>query len=77
MSIVSRATRCCFSNGSAASVRMLCSRSDSFTTSTRRSLAMATSILRMEAACSSSCVLNLRRSSRVTLSTIEATSPPK
>ena len=38
---------------------------------------MATSMLRMEAACSSSWVLNLSRSSRVTLSTIEATSPPK
>ena len=54
MSSVSWAMRCCFSSGMAAIVRMLCSRSASLMTRTRRSLAIATSILRMLAACCSS-----------------------
>ena len=46
--------RCCFSRGIAAIVRMLCSRSASLMTSTRRSRAIATSILRIVAACCAS-----------------------
>ena len=43
--------RCCFSVGSAASVRMLWSRSASLMTTTRISSAIARNILRMFSAC--------------------------
>ncbi len=76
MSSVSWAVRSCFQAGMAATVRMLCSRSDSLMISTRRSLAMATSILRTVAACWASFESNLRRSSLVTPSTMAATSGP-
>ena len=77
MSSVSWAMRCCFAIGMAAIVRMLCSRSASLMTSTRRSRAMATSILRIVAACWASRESNWMRSSLVTPSTIWATSLPK
>ena len=63
--------------GIAAIVRMLCSRSASLMIRTRRSLAIATSILRMVAACCASFESNWIRSSLVTPSTIAATSAPK
>ena len=75
--MVSLAMRCCFSCGIAAIVRMLCSRSASLMTSTRRSAAMATSILRIVAACCASRESNWMRSSLVTPSTIAAISLPK
>ena len=56
---------------------MLCSLSASLMMSTRRSLAIATSILRSEAAWWRSRVVNSTRSSLVTPSTILATSAPK
>ena len=56
---------------------MLCSRSASLMTSTRRSRAIATSILRIVAACWASRESNWMRSSLVTPSTIAATSAPK
>ena len=68
--------RSCFHAGSAASVRMLCSRSASLMIRTRRSLAIATSILRIVAACWASLESNLMRSSLVTPSTMPATSGP-
>ena len=77
MSSVSWAMRCCFAIGIAAIVRMLCSRSASLMTSTRRSRAIATSILRIVAACWASRESNWMRSSFVTPSTIAATSLPK
>ena len=55
---------------------MLCSRSASLMISTRRSRAIATSILRIVAACWASLESNCRRSSLVTPSTIAATSAP-
>ena len=58
-------------------VRMLCSRSASLMIRTRRSRAMATSILRMVAACWASRESNWTRSSLVTPSTMAATSLPK
>ena len=61
---------------SAASVRMLWSRSASLMIRTRRSLAIATSILRMVAACCSSLESKRSRSSLVTPSTMAATSLP-
>ena len=77
MSSVSWATRCCFSYGTAAIVRMLCSRSASLIIKTRKSRAIATSILRIVAACCASFESNCKRSSFVTPSTIVATSTPK
>ena len=77
MSSVSCAVRSCFHAGIAAMVRMLCRRSDSLMISTRRSLAIATSILRMVAACWASFESNFSRSSLVTPSTMAATSGPK
>ena len=55
---------------------MLCSRSASLISRTRQSLAMATSILRMVAACCASLESNCRRSSLVTPSTTLATTGP-
>ena len=55
---------------------MLCSRSASLIRSTRQSLAMATSILRMVAACWASLESNCSRSSLVTPSTTGATTGP-
>src|SRR6516165_476420 len=77
MSIVSWAMRACFHSGRAASVRMLWRRSASLMMRTRRSFAIATSILRMVAACCSSFESKRRRSSLVTPSTISAISVPK
>ena len=57
-------------------VRMLCRRSASLMTSTRMSSAMATSILRMAAACWASFESKWMRSSLVTPSTNAATSAP-
>ena len=70
MSRVSCAVRRCFHSGITASVRMLCSRSASLMTSTRQSLAIATSILRTVAACWASFESKCSRSSLVTPSTI-------
>ena len=56
---------------------MLCRRSASLMIRTRRSLAIATSILRMVAACCASLESKRIRSSLVTPSTIAATSAPK
>ena len=56
---------------------MLCNRSASLMTSTRRSFAIATSILRIVAACCASRESNRIRSSLVTPSTSRATSAPK
>ena len=70
------AVRCCFHVGMAAMVRMLCRRSASLMSRTRRSFAIATSILRMVAACCSSLESKRIRSSFVTPSTIAATSGP-
>ena len=56
---------------------MLCSRSASLISSTRQSSAMATSILRMVAACCASLESNWSRSSLVTPSTTLATPGPK
>ena len=56
---------------------MLCSRSASLISSTRQSSAMATSILRIVAACCASLELNWSRSSLVTPSTTRATPSPK
>ena len=69
--------RRCLHSGRAAIVRMLWSRSASLMSRTRMSLAMATSILRMVAACWASLVSNWSRSSLVTPSTMAATSGPK
>ena len=55
---------------------MLCSRSDSLMMRTRTSFAIATSILRMVAACCASFESNWTRSSLVTPSTMPATSGP-
>ena len=55
---------------------MLCNRSASLISRTRQSSAMATSILRMVAACWASLELNWRRSSLVTPSTTRATPSP-
>ena len=63
--------------GMAAIVRMLWRRSASLMIRTRRSLAIATSILRMVAACWASLESNWMRSSLVTPSTMAATSAPK
>ena len=68
--------RSCFHAGIAAIVRMLWRRSASLMIRTRRSLAMATSILRMVAACWASLESNWTRSSLVTPSTMAATSAP-
>ena len=76
MSSVSRAVRSCLNSGMAAIVRMLWSRSESLMIRTRRSLAIATSILRIEAACWASLVSNLMRSSLVTPSTMAVMSLP-
>ena len=54
MSSVSCAMRFCFASGSDAIVRMLCSRSASLMSRTRTSFAIATSILRIVAACCAS-----------------------
>ena len=62
--------------GIAAIVRMLCRRSASLMIRTRRSFAIATSILRIVAACCASFESNWSRSSLVTPSTIAATSAP-
>ncbi len=56
---------------------MLCSRSASLISRTRQSSAMATSILRMVAACWASLESNCSRSSLVTPSTTLATPSPK
>ena len=72
MSSVSCAMRRCFASGSDAIVRMLCSRSASLISRTRTSLAIATSILRIVAACCASLESNSSRSSLVTPSTIAA-----
>ncbi len=77
MSRVSRAVRSCLCSGMAAMVRMLWRRSESLMMRTRRSLAMATSIFRIDAACWASLVSNLMRSSLVTPSTMAVTSAPK
>ena len=61
----------CLCSGNAAIVRMLCSRSASLMIRTRRSFAIATSILRIVAACCSSFESNWIRSSLVTPSTID------
>ena len=76
MSSVSCAMRFCFASGSDAIVRMLCRRSASLISRTRTSLAIATSILRIVAACCASRESNSSRSSLVTPSTIAATSSP-
>ena len=76
MSRVSCAMRCCLASGSDAIVRMLCSRSASLISRTRMSFAIATSILRIVAACCASLESNCMRSSLVTPSTIAATSAP-
>ena len=70
--------RCASASPRAATaiVRMLCSRSASLMIRTRRSFAIATSILRIVAACCSSLESNWSRSSLVTPSTIAATSGP-
>ena len=62
--------------GSDAIVRMLCRRSASLISRTRTSLAIATSILRIVAACCASLESNSSRSSLVTPSTIAPTSSP-
>ena len=77
MSRVSWAERFWFASGMAASVRMLCSRSPSFMSRTRGSLAMATSILRIVAAWAAARESKETRSSLVTPSTIWATTGPK
>ncbi len=77
MSRVSCAVRVCRAAGSAAIVRMLCNRSASLMTRTRRSFAIATSILRSVAACWASFESKWTRSSFVTPSTIAAASAPK
>ncbi len=74
ISSVSRAFCSCFSGARNVSVRMLCSRSASLMTSTRGSLAIATTILRMVSALAASPSFTL--SSLVTPSTRSATSPP-
>ena len=76
MSRVSSAVRRCFHSGITDKVRMLWSLSASFMTSPRQSLAMATSILRIVAACWASFESNRSRSSLVTPSTIAATAGP-
>ncbi len=76
MSRVSSAVRRCFHSGITDSVRMLCSRSASFMTSTLQSLAIATSILRIVAACCASFESKRSRSNLVTPSTIAATAGP-
>ena len=76
MSSVSCAIRFCFASGSDAIVRMLCKRSASLISRTRTSFAIATSILRIVAACCASLESNCNRSSLVTPSTIAATSAP-
>ena len=76
MSSVSCAMRFCFASGSDAIVRMLCRRSASLMSRTRTSFAIATSILRIVAACCASLESNSSRSSLVTPSTIAATSAP-
>ncbi len=76
MSSVSWAMRFCLASGSDAIVRMLCSRSASLMSRTRTSFAIATSILRIVAACCASLESNSSRSSLVTPSTIAATSGP-
>jgi hypothetical protein len=77
MSSVSRAIRSCFVSGSDAMVRMLWRRSASLMIRTRMSFAIATSILRIVAACCASLESNWSRSSFVTPSTIALTSGPK
>ena len=64
-------------SGIAATVRMLCSRSPSLMRRTLGSLAIATSIFRIVAACAAWRVSNETRSSLVTPSTIWATAGPK
>ena len=76
MSRVSWALRFCFHSGMAAMVCMLCRRSASLMSRTRGSLAMATSILRMVAACWACLESKRTRSSLVTPSTMAATSGP-
>ena len=76
MSSVSWALRFCFHSGMAAIVCMLCRRSASLMSRTRGSLAMATSILRMVAACCACRESKRTRSSLVTPSTMAATSGP-
>jgi len=68
---------CCFRLGIAPIVRMLCNRSASLISRTLTSLAIATSILRIVAACWASFESNSSRSSLVTPSTIAPTSAPK
>ncbi len=68
--------RRCFHSGIAPIVRMLCRRSASLMTSTRQSLAIATSILRIVAACCASLESKRSRSSLVTPSTSSPTSGP-
>ena len=68
--------RSCFSRGSEPIVRMLCSRSASFTMMTRMSLVIASSILRRLSACRSSRFAKLILLSLVTPSTQRATSSP-
>ncbi len=76
MSRVSSAVRRCFHSGITDKVRMLWSRSASLMTRTRQSLAMATSIFRIVAACCASFESNRNLSSFVTPSTIPATAGP-
>ena len=76
MSRVSSAVRRCFHSGITDNVRMLWSRSASLMTSTLQSLAIATSILRMVAACCASFESKRSRSNFVTPSTIAATAEP-
>ena len=76
MSRVSSAVLRCFHSGITDRVRMLWSRSASLMTSTRQSVAIATSILRIVAACWASLESNRSRSSLVTPSTMPATAGP-
>ena len=77
MSIVSRAMRVRRSSGRYCSVRMLCSRSASFTRITRTSSTMASSSLRKFSACRSSEEENGILLILVTPSTMWSTSSPK
>ncbi len=69
--------RCCFSGERNPSVRMLCSRSASFTTTTRTSFTMASSILRTFSAWRASGASRSSRLILVTPSTSVAMSGPK
>ena len=77
ISIVSRAFCCCLSTRMDLIVRMLCSRSDSFTRMTRKSFDIAINSLRKFSACLVSVEFSCRLVSFVTPSTSSATSVPK